>query len=117
MLKTVRNALASPVTGPIAVAVAMALAVTLGVAQASWTAQVARYEDRIATLSRLAERNQAGLRDQLAACRASAAIARTQEGPPAQAQARRLLERQPEGIDACARMESADRAVLSNLRR
>lgn len=117
MLKTVRNALASPVLGPIATAVAMALAVTLGVAQASWSEQAARYEDRIATLSRLADRDQAGLRSQLAACRATATAERSDPPPPAHAQARRLLEQQPEGIDACARMESADRAVLSNLRR
>jgi hypothetical protein len=30
---------------------------------------------------------------------------------------RQLLAQGPEGIDACARMESADRAVLSNLRK
>ena len=38
------------------------------------------------------------------------------EGSETPRGARQLLEQAPEGIDACARMESADRAVLSNLK-
>lgn len=120
MLRTVRNALASPVTGPIATAAALAFAVTLGVAQASWTAREARYEARIAQLAQLAERERAGLRTQLATCQSTmsaAQAAAVATARPAGDGARRLLEQEPEGIDACARMESADRAVLSNLRR
>lgn len=114
--------LMSPVTGPIATAVAFALAVGLGVASAGWESERAAYEARIAALTRSAELSASGLRAELASCRATnqmvpvfdaAKVARA--GTPVAA--RRLLEQQPEGIDACARMESADRAVLSNLKK
>ena len=114
--------LMSPVTGPIATAVAFALAVGLGVASAGWESERAGYEARIAALSQSAAVSASGLRAELASCRA------TDQTPPAfdpanvapagtSVAARRLLEQQPEGIDACARMESADRAVLSNLKK
>ena len=114
----------SPITGPIATAVAFALAVGLGVAAAGWEAERATYEARIATLSRAASVSDAALRAELASCRAiplereaieSPQVARARAGASVAAQ--RLLEQQPEGIDACARMESADRAVLSNLKK
>ena len=114
--------LMSPVTGPIATAVAFALAVGLGVASVSWESERAAYEARIAALAQSAALSTSGLRAELATCRATnqaqpvldaAKIARA--GTPVAA--RRLLEQQPEGIDACARMESADRAVLSNLKK
>lgn len=112
----------SPVTGPIATATAAVLAVALGVAQVAWQGERDQYEARIAELSQAAERRQSSLRTELAACHAAgearelteaeyAAAGKTPEG------ARRLLEQQPAGIDACARMESADRAVLSNLKK
>ena len=122
MLSTLRHALMSPLTGPIATAVALALAVALGVSSAGWESQRAAYEARIAELSQGAERTQASLRSELASCHAVGDARRLMEakspmtgrGPEG---ARRLLEQQPAGIDACARMESADRAVLSNLKR
>jgi len=122
MLKTVKLALMSPVTGPIATAAALALAVALGAVEAAWEAQAERYETRIAELSRAAELAQSSLRTQLAACHAVGSAARTVTDAKFPAGgvtpgARRLLEQQPAGIDACARMESADRAVLSNLKR
>ena len=122
MLKTVRHALMSPVTGPIATAAALALAVALGAAEAGWQAQADRYEARIADLNRAAEHAQSSLRTELAACHAAGAAGRrvTQTQFPADGVtpgAKRLLEQQPAGIDACARMESADKAVLSNLKR
>src|SRR5689334_10292155 len=113
MLRTVRNALMSPVTGPIATAAALALAVALGAAEAGWQAQADRYEARIAALNRAAEQSQSSLRTELAACHAAGTASRTvaQAGPPeggVAPGAKRLLEQQPAGIDACARMESAD---------
>ena len=121
MLSLLRHALMSPVTGPIATACAVALAVALGVSSAGWEAKRAAYEARIVELSQGAERTQMTLRSELAACHAVgtarqteatyAAAGKTPEG------ARRLLAQEPAGIDACARMESADRAVLSNLKR
>ena len=112
----------SPMTGPIALAVALMLAVALGVSASQWEAEAARYEARIRELTEASERAETWFRTELAACRAAGeAREKAQEagyaaagGAPAGA--RRLLEQQPEGIDACARMESADRAVLSNLK-
>lgn len=122
MLAGLRHFLVNPVTGLVAIAVAMTLAVALGISSANWQAQAARYEIRIQELTRGAEKAEAGLRMELASCRASGEptrepdrrVAETADAPLG---ARRLLEQQPEGIDACARMESADQAVLSNLKR
>jgi hypothetical protein len=71
-------------------------------------------------LSQASERAQANLRTQLAACHAAGDARRLTEANYAAKRpggARQLLEQQPEGIDACARMESADQAVLSNLKK
>ncbi len=121
MLAGLRQFLVSPVTGLVAIAVSITLAVALGAASANWRSQVAHYENRIQELNRAAEKAEAGLRMELASCRAAGEaphdpepqIAASPDAPPG---ARRLLEQQPEGIDACARMESADQAVLSNLK-
>ena len=121
MFATIRHALMSPVTGPIATAIAIALAVALGLASAGWETKRAHYEARIVELTQASDRVQASLRTDLAACHAAGEARRlaTEGGPgaPTSVGARQLLEQQPEGIDACARMESADRAVLSNLKR
>ena len=126
MLAGVRQILGHPATGLIAIAVAFMLAVMLGVASSAWRAESRAYEARIANLTRASERAEAGFRMDLASCRAAGEARQTTaaSGAPtyaAQGQtpagARRLLEQQPEGIDACARMESADQAVLSNLKK
>ena len=123
MLSFLRHALMSPVTGPIATACAVALAIALSVSSAGWEAKRARYEARIVDLGQAAERTQVSLRSQIASCQA-AGTARESIDPTYAASAgstpegaKRLLEQGPAGIDACARMESADRAVLSNLKR
>ena len=122
MLAGLRQALTSPVTGAIAVAIAFALAVAYAVSASSWQAERAAFEARIAELSEASDRAQADLRTELAACHAAGAARQVTEAQVAVAAgetppgARRLLEQKPEGIDACARMESADRAVLSNLK-
>jgi hypothetical protein len=120
MLAGLRQVLTSPVTGPVATAVAFAVAVAFGLASSNWQAQRARYEMRIVELTETAERAQANLRTQLAACHAVGDARRlvdTKQGSRQPGGARQLLEQQPEGIDACARMESADQAVLSNLKK
>lgn len=122
MLAGLRQILVNPATGLVAIAVAVALAVALGVTSANWRAEKGRYEARIQELTRASEKAEAGFRIELASCRAVGEARATPEprvtaegGTPAGA--RRLLEQQPEGIDACARMESADQAVLSNLKK
>ncbi|TAJ74776.1 MAG: hypothetical protein EPO51_01580 [Phenylobacterium sp.] len=122
MLAGLRQILVNPATGLVAIGVAVALAVGLGVTSANWRAQQADYEARIAELTRASEKAEAGFRMELASCQAVGEARETLAprvaaagGTPAGA--RRLLEQQPEGIDACARMESADQAVLSNLKK
>ncbi len=122
MLAGLRQFLVSPATGLVAIGVAIALAVTLGVASANWRAQQARFETRIHELTQAAEKAEAGVRMELASCRAQGEARQPPDARVAVAGdtpvgARRLLEQQPEGIDACARMESADQAVLSNLKK
>ena len=119
MLAGLKQVLTSTVTGPVAAATALVLAVALAAATSNWESQRAHYEARIAELTRQSERAQSTLRTQLAACHAADAARRLQAANAGAEPrgARQLLEQQPEGIDACARMESADRAVLSNLKR
>lgn len=124
MLAGLRRFLMSPEIGPISMAVAVALAAALGVSASLWQGERAEYEARIVELSRAAERTQAGLRAELTACHQADQAREAMEaefakrGPtPDRARADALLADQPEGIDACARMESADRAVLSNLKK
>mgnify|MGYP006210946161 CR=1 FL=1 len=121
MLGGLKQLLMSPVTGPIAAMVAVILAVVLGVSSSMWRAEREGLEARIVELRRAAERTEADLRTELAACRAAEGARRSDGGEVAEGSetprgARQLLEQAPEGIDACARMESADRAVLSNLK-
>lgn len=124
MLAGLRHFLMNPWVGPIAMAVSLALAAALGVSASMWQLERAEYETRIAELSRASERAQSGLRAELTACHRAdqereameAEFARRGEAPD-KVRAAALLAAQPEGIDACARMESADRAVLSNLKK
>lgn len=119
MLKALAAALTSRAAGPIAAVAALALAVVLAVCASGWQAQRAGYERRIADLTRQSERSQALMRAQLAACHAATGDPQrlTETGyAGARDGAQGLLERRPQGIDACARMESADEAVLSNLK-
>lgn len=124
MLAGLRHLLMNPWIGPIALAVSVALAAALVVAASMWQTERAGYEARIAELSRASERAQSGLRAELTACHKADQAREAMEaefakrGPtPDRARAAALLASLPEGIDACARMESADRAVLSNLKK
>ena len=122
MLAGLRQFLVNPATGMIAIAVALALAVALSVVSTAHQAEREGYESRIAALTRASERAEAAFRMELASCQA---VGEARQAPPTEVAARgstsvgarRLLEQQPEGIDACARMESADQAVLSNLKK
>jgi uncharacterized protein HemX len=122
MLAGLRQVLASPMTSALALAVAVALATALGLSGAAWQDERADYQQRIADLTRAADRAQTTLQTQLATCQARQEAREALEMEFAARPtigsdpARRLLQTQPEGIDACARMESADRAVLANLK-
>jgi hypothetical protein len=120
MLKAVGRAITSRAAGPIASGVAFVLAVALATATVGWEAKRAGFERRIAELTHQGERSQALMKAQLAACHAAADPRRLTEATYADARQNgggaHRLDQQPEGIDACARMESADEAVLSNLK-
>ena len=120
MLRVFSEAITSRAAGPVATALAAGLAVALAASWSGWEAKQAGLERRITELTVQAERSRALMKAQLAACHAAAdpqRVTRAAYGvAPADGDARRLLEREPEGIDACARMESADQAVLSNLK-
>ncbi len=123
MLAGLRHFLMNPWMGPIGMAVSIVLAVALVVSTSLWQGERAEYEARIAELSRASERAQSGLRAELTACHRADQEREAMEAEfakrgatPDRMRAAALLAAQPEGIDACARMESADRAVLSNLK-
>jgi hypothetical protein len=74
---------------------------------------------RIAELAAQDARTGAVLRAKLVACEAVPPAPDTADQithANVQARAQRLAGREPQGFDVCARMESADRAVLETLR-
>lgn len=119
MFRTLTQAFTSPAAGPVGFALALILCGLLIA-----TAMTANRTERslLAKISALTAENQkngVALHARLAAC----------EGGPADLERRRLtsarmtpeqraqqLGREPQGFDVCARMESADRAVLETLR-
>lgn len=116
-----RQVLTNRMTGPIALVAAVIMAALLAVSWTAWQAERTMLEGRIAQLTQQSERSQSLWRAQLAACHAASGGDRVTEAtyePPTDPKdaARRLLTQQPEGIDVCARMESADQAVLSTLK-
>ena len=120
MLRTLLQAFTSPAAGPVGFVLALLMCGLLIA-----TATSAQHNERklLGRISALAAENQkAGiaLHARLAAC----------EGGSADLERRRLINgtltpdqkaqllagREPQGFDVCARMESADRAVLETLR-
>jgi hypothetical protein len=122
MKGSLSRVLTGRMTGPIASIAALAMAILLAVSWSAWQAERAVLEGRISQLSQQSERSQSLWRAQLAACHAATGggdrlteAAYEPSDDPKDA-TRRLLTEQPEGIDVCARMESADQAVLSTLK-
>lgn len=123
MMESLKRVLTSRMAGPIASAAALAMAALLAVSWTAWQADRTMLERRIAELNQQAERSQSLWRAQLSACHAAAGSedrlteAAYEPSGDLKDAARRLLTQQPEGIDVCARMESADQAVLSTLKK
>jgi hypothetical protein len=125
MNDTLRRALTHRITSLAAATAALVMGVLLAISWSTWTAERTALERRITQLTQHADRSQSLWKAQLAACHAAAGgdqkltEATYQGAGPASGDtgegARRLLTQQPEGIDVCARMESADQAVLSTL--
>ena len=119
MFRHLFQAFTHPVAGPVGFALAVAMCGLLVATSVTATRTETSLRARIAQLAAQDARTGAVLRAKLVACQAM---------PPApdpadqithanvQARAQRLAGREPQGFDVCARMESADRAVLENLR-
>lgn len=115
--------LTRPAAGPAFAALSLALAVALGFSLAESHRSRTILVERTLELSRAldAERSAAAL--QSASCPSAGAaqpdairIADRAPSPDAAAVAARLTAEPPAGFDGCARMESADQAVLATLR-
>ena len=120
MLAPVLKALTSRIAGPVASTLTAVLAVLLALSWTSAAQTKARLEGRIAELSRQVH---APAVTTVAGAPAGLELART-AGPalaaapaPAATDAERLLTVPPAGFDDCARMQSADEAVLASLKK
>jgi hypothetical protein len=120
MLGSIIKVLTSPAVGPVATGCALLFAALLAL---TWTASErtrSQLESQVAVLTRQAE-GAAGWQAQLASCEATSAgmtrglRAASSAGETAEDRAMRLAAEPPAGFDVCARMESADRAVLNTL--
>jgi hypothetical protein len=95
------------------------LAIALAVSLAAASRERAGLRARISEITQQNARSQAVWKAQLSACQAATSPRpMLQTGGPTRGDeaAQRLLAQGPEGIDVCARMESADQAVLSTLK-
>src|SRR5437764_9267751 len=119
MFRTVVQAFTSPVAGPVGFALSLAMCAMLVVTVISAERNEATMQARISALTVENQRNGIALHARLAACEGGPAdLARTRAANAALTPEQRAerLAREPAGFDVCARMESADRAVLETLR-
>ena len=120
MLRTVLQAFTSPLAGPVGFALALVLCAMLIATSLSAERREAALQSRIAALTVENQRNGLALHARLAACEGGPADLARQRAtnvdlsPEQRAQ---RLSGEPVGFDVCARMESADRAVLETLSR
>ena len=119
MLRRFFQAFTHPAAGPVGFALSVLLCGLLIATSLSATRTEAELRARIAQLAQQDARTGALLHARLSAC--ESAIGGPQAGErltaaSVEARAQRLAGREPQGFDVCARMESADRAVLENLR-
>ena len=119
MLRTFVQAFTSPVAGPVGFALAVAMCAMLAVTAIAAERNEASMRTRIEALTAENQRNGIALHARLAACEGGPAdLARnraTNASLSPEERAQRLTG-EPAGFDVCARMESADRAVLETLR-
>ncbi|MGZ6038474.1 MAG: hypothetical protein ACXWKN_08100 [Phenylobacterium sp.] len=120
MFRTFIQAFTSPAAGPVGFALALILCGLLIATATSANHNEQALMRRISALTAENQRDGVALHARLAAC----------EGGSADLERRRLINgtltpdqkaqqlagREPQGFDVCARMESADRAVLETLR-
>jgi hypothetical protein len=120
MLRTLLQAFTSPVAGPVGFVLALALCGMLLVTTISAERNELNLQAKIAALTAENQRNGLALHARLAACEGGPAdVARnraTNANLTPEERAQRLANKEPVGFDVCARMESADRAVLETLK-
>lgn len=120
MLRTVIQALTAPLAGPVGFGLAVAMCAMLIATSMAAGRSEAGLRARIAELTAENQRNGLALHARLAACEdRPAALERerlTIASLTPQQRAQRLAGKGPAGFDVCARMESADRAVLETLK-
>ena len=103
--------------GIAAIAAVIALGSVLMATSISAARTEAGLRARIADLTRINARQGAYWAARLSECRAAGPADQDHlANVSAEARARRLTTREPAGFDVCARMESADRAVLDTLK-
>ena len=121
VLRPLIQAFTSPVAGPVGFALAIVMCALLVATSLTAAHNEAALRARVGELSAQNLRTGAVLHARLAACEGATpgSLPRETAGGPAdsspQARAERLAG-SPAGFDVCARMESADRAVLETLR-
>lgn len=120
VLRTMMQAFMSPVAGPVGFALAIAMCALLVVTSLVAQQNEAVLRQRIAILAAQNARTGLVLRARLAACESAPLdVARARQAnanATPEDRARQLAGKGPVGFDVCARMESADRAVLESLR-
>jgi len=109
------QAFTSPVAGPVGFALAIVMCALLVATSLSASRNEAALRARVLELSAQNLRTGAVLHARLAACESARPNAAGATQASAQTRAERLAG-SPAGFDVCARMESADRAVLETLR-
>ncbi|HEX4709279.1 hypothetical protein [Phenylobacterium sp.] len=119
MFRTLMQAFMSPVAGPVGFVLAIAMCGLLIVTSVTAQRNEAVLRARISVLTAENIRNGMVLHARLAACEGGPAdLARNRQatgGASVEDRAKRLSG-EPAGFDVCARMESADRAVLETLK-
>lgn len=120
MFRTVLRAFTSPAAGPVGFSLAILMcALLLGAVYSAQDTETT-LRKQIAELNLQNRRNQIALHARLAACESAPAdVARGRLANAAltpEQRAQRLARAEPQGFDVCARMESADRAVLEMLK-
>lgn len=120
MLRTLLQAFTSPVAGPVGFALAIVMCGLLAVTAVRAERTEAALRAQIGVLTAVNQKNGLALRARLAACEAAPADAARSRAANAaltpEQRAQRLAAKEPQGFDVCARMESADRAVLESLK-
>jgi hypothetical protein len=120
MIRTLLQAFTSPIAGPVGFVLALAMCGLLFFTTSVATQNERALSAQIAKLTAENQRNALALHARLAACEGGPAdVARdraTNANLTPEQRAKRLAANEPVGFDVCARMESADRAVLETLK-